>query len=53
MSALGVRLHVRQLLMTQYLDNLKESFAEAPEEVASIDVLAGDLHGEADWGLAN
>lgn len=47
------RSQVRKLLATHYLLDLEKSPVVAPEEVATIDVLAGDLDGEANLDLAN
>lgn len=44
---------MRQLLATWCPAELKESLAAAPEGMGSINVLAGDLEGKADWDLAD
>lgn len=43
----------RQFLEAQYLTDLEEPPAADPEEVISIDGLASDLEGEAEWESAN
>lgn len=53
MSPSKAKLQVRQLLAARYPANLEESLVAALEEVASIDVLVGDLKGEADWDLSD
>lgn len=42
-----------EFLETKYPADLEEYLPAAPEELASINVLAGDLHHEADWDLAH
>lgn len=44
---------VRQLLVDWYHADLEQSLDAAPEDVGSIDVLAGELKEEGDWDLAN
>lgn len=44
---------VRYLLTALYLADSEESPTAGIEEVASIDVFASNLDGEADWELAN
>lgn len=46
------KLQVRKPLSFRYPADFEESEAKAPEKMASIDVLAGDLEGEGDWDLA-
>lgn len=52
MSLSDARWLVRQLLAARYPVDPVESPSTAPEEVASSDVLSGDLKGEADCYLA-
>lgn len=42
-----------QLLPSEYLDDREESPAWAPDEVARIDMFAGDLYSEAGWDLSD
>lgn len=46
-------LQVRQFFVTPYPASLEEYPAAVPGGLASIDVLAGDLEGEADCNLAD
>lgn len=48
MSTEEVKSQMRQFLAAQYPADLEKSPAGAPEEVASIEVLAGDLKEKAD-----
>lgn len=45
-SIAETKLQGRQQLATQFLTDLKNSSVEDPENVASIDVFAGDLDGD-------
>lgn len=49
MFLLEARLQARQFLATRHPSDFEESPAAALEEVASMDVLVGDLEGECDW----
>lgn len=44
---------VRQFLAGRYSLNLEDILAAPPEEMKSINMLASDWEGEADWDLAN
>lgn len=43
---------VHQFWAARYLNDLDECLATCPEELASIDLLAGDLAGEADYNVS-
>lgn len=51
MSLSELRLQGRKFLGARYLADLEESPMAAPERVASINALPGNLEGEADWDL--
>lgn len=51
MSLSEARWQVLQFLATQYPADLEGSQAPAPEEVARINFLNGDLEGKADWDI--
>lgn len=53
MSLLQAVLQVRQFSVARYLPHLEKSPATAPEEVANIHMLAGDLERKAVRDLAD
>lgn len=53
MSLLEAKSQVCQFLATRYLADLEEFPAAAPEEVESVDMLAGNLECQAIWYLAD
>lgn len=44
---------VRQFLVARCSADLEKSLEAAPEEMANIDMLVGDLQSEADWDFAD
>lgn len=51
MSLLEEKSQLRQFLVALYLAYLKDYLAAAPEEVARVEVLAGNLENESVWDL--
>lgn len=47
------KLQVRQLLTTHYPTDLEEYLVVSLEELAGIEMFAGDLDGEADFDLTD
>lgn len=53
MSLLEAKSQVCHFLAARYAADLEDPLLVAPEEVSSIDVLAGDMDGAGDWDLAD